>query len=58
MYKTCTGQIIEHGRTRHGQQCGYCGHQGGGRGYGGIHGDGQRLEWGGEHTVQYTDDVL
>ena len=27
-------------------------------GKGGINGDGRRLDWGGEHTVQCTDDVL
>ena len=32
---------------------------GGGRGgLGGFHGDGQRPDWGGEHTLQCTDDVL
>ena len=29
-----------------------------GEGYVGINGDGGDLTWGGEHTIQYTDDVL
>ena len=24
----------------------------------GINGDGRRLDWGGEHTIEYTDDIL
>ena len=32
--------------------------KGGGTGYGGINGDGRRLDLGGEHTVWCTGDVL
>ena len=31
---------------------------GGGGEYGGINGDRRRRDWGGEHTLQCTDDVL
>ena len=39
------------------QQCGDCWREEGG-GEGGINGDGRRLDLGGEHALQCTEDVL
>ena len=39
------------------QQCGDYQREGG-EGKSGINGNGENLTWGGEHTIQYTDDVL